>query len=115
MARGGEKAELSGLCMRPRIRRIDPKAPSEVIPITFDFSALTASIDSVASVSIAVKSGTDPAAGSMLFGSHVLNGSLVQQLVQAGVDQAVYLLRADIVKGNEKYSEACYLPVVELT
>lgn len=99
--------------MTPRIVTIDYKAPYEVIPVTFDFSALVGSITS-ATVSITVKTGTDPGVGSMLFGSYVLSGLTVRQLVQNGLNNVIYLLRANIVSGNEKYSLACYLPVVEI-
>lgn len=97
-----------------RIETISEKAPYEVIPLTFNFGEAVSSIDS-ATISIAVKRGTDVAYSSMLFGTYVTTGPIVQQLVRNGVDKATYFIRANIISGNEKYSLACYLPVRELS
>lgn len=96
-----------------RITSIDPKAPAEVVPVEFDFSELMSSIDSVV-ISITVKSGTDAAVASMILGSEQITGTEVKQLIQNGVDQTVYLIRADATQGSEKYALGAYMKCEEL-
>jgi hypothetical protein len=98
-----------------RVDRIAAKDPAEIVPVTFDFSALAASIDSIVAVTASVKSGADPSVGAMLYGAATISGTEVRQLVRNGVSGAIYLLRADIAKGSERYALACYLPVEALT
>lgn len=99
--------------MRLPVRGIDPKAPAECIPVTFDFIEDVPAIDS-ATVTISVKDGSDPNVATMLFGAHMIVGAEVRQLIRNGADAVTYLVRADIVSGNEKYALACYLAVREL-
>lgn len=97
-----------------RITTFDPKAPAEVVPVTFDFSALTTSIDSV-TVSVTVKTGMDSNVATMPLGGYQISGGKVIQLIQNGVDQTVYLIRADITTGSEKYALAAYMKCEELS
>ena len=92
----------------------DSKAPAEVVPVAFDFEALTSSIDS-AVISITVKNGTDVNVLTMILGAEQIDGTEVKQLIQNGVDQVVYLIRADVTKGSEKYALASYMKCEELS
>jgi len=91
------------------------KAPSEYITLRFKFSNLVSAIDTVESVSIQVASGIDPAVASMLVGNNSKNGTNVYQLVKGGVNGVVYIVRANIIRGTERFSLAAYLPVLELS
>ena len=93
---------------------ISSKDPSELIPITFDFSGLVTSIDTIASIAISVISGTDPNVATMLYSSAQKTGTNVIQLVQNGVNNAAYKIRADIVSGSEKYAIAAIFNVKTL-
>ena len=89
------------------------KDPAEVVPVTFDFKNLVASIDS-ATVSISVKTGTDGNPAALLYSSAQITGTQVRQLIQGGVDGVVYLIRVDATVGTEKYAGAAFLPVRSL-
>ena len=85
--------------------KISAKVPAEIIPITFDYSEMlpaTATL-SIVSTSIAVITGTDASAATMLFGSPVLDGLTVVQLVRNGVAGATYNLACLVAVGQEKY------------
>lgn len=97
-----------------RIETKDPKAPLEVIPAGIEFKNLLTAIDSV-TVSVSVKKGVDANPAALLFGSAQITGTDVRQLIQGGLDGVIYLIRFDAVIGDEKYSEAFYLPVEELS
>lgn len=97
-----------------RVVSIDPKAPAEIIPVTFDFAKVSSDI-ATAVMAISVVSGTDAAVGSMLFGSSQISGAEVKRLIQAGVDGVLYLIRCDITNAaGEKYALATYLQVKEI-
>lgn len=85
--------------------KISAKVPAEVIPVTFDYSELLPANTtmSIVSTAITVISGTDAAAASMLFGSPVLDGLTVVQLVRNGVAGVSYNLACLIAVGSEKY------------
>jgi hypothetical protein len=89
----------------------DSKTPAEIVAISFDFKNVVASVDSIDSVLISVKEGVDSSVNSMLFNSPTLIGSVVTQLISGGVQGATYLISATVIKGNEKYSLAGYLPI----
>lgn len=68
----------------------DPKDPSEIVPLTFDFSALVSKLAS-AVVSCTVESGTpDPAPAALLVGNPVIRGALAIQRVQGGQVGTLY-------------------------
>lgn len=95
------------------IETLDGKAPYEVIPVTLDFSPIVSTIDN-AFVSISVYHGADASYQSMLLGAFVVDGASVGQLIRNGVNGVIYLIRANIISGNERYSLGVYLPVREL-
>jgi len=95
------------------VKNMDSKAPWEIVPVTFNFEKLVTTIDS-ATVTVSVRVGTDPSPIDLIFSSPITNGHYVQQLIQGGIDGVIYRIRADITSGNEKYSLAGYLPVVEV-
>lgn len=98
-----------------RIKTISPKTPFEVVPVTFNFTDVTDTVDTVVSISVIVKSGTDANTAAMPFGSPQIEGGKVKQLIKAGVDQAAYLLRCDVTRGQEKYTHATYMEVIEIS
>jgi len=100
--------------MSTRAKQFDSKAPAEIVPITFDFSALLTSIDSVV-ISVQIRVGADPNVASMPLAAPVINGGVVQQLIQQGVDGVEYSIRADAVAGMQKYALNGHLPVIELS
>ncbi len=99
--------------MRVKLDVFSPKAPAEVIPVTFDFKNLLSGIDS-ATVSVSVKHGSDSNPAALLYSSAQVTGTQVRQLIQGGIDGVVYLIRVDAVKGNEHYAGAAFLPVKEV-
>ncbi len=96
-----------------RIRKISDKAPEEIIPVSFDFTELLTSIDSVV-VSVSVNTGTDNNPGALLFSSAQIQGAVVTHLIQQGLTDVTYLIKATATSGDIKYSLACYLPVKAL-
>lgn len=89
------------------------KDSAEIVPLTFDFSAVLSTITSVSSVSVRIKSGIDVNVASMLEGAAQIQGTKVVQLVKAGVNGASYVVRAEVFSGAEKYVLSALLPVNE--
>ncbi|SCX40392.1 hypothetical protein [Nitrosospira sp. Nsp1] len=77
------------------------KDPEESIVLTFDFSAVAATVANP-QISIEVISGADPDAQAMRSGSPQVDGSKVLQLVVGGVDGVDYHLRCEGESGAEK-------------
>ena len=71
-----------------------PKVPSEIQILTFDFTSALASGETVtsASVSASVYSGTDITAGDLISGSASVSSPRVTQKVKSGVLGVTYLL-----------------------
>ncbi len=83
--------------------KINSKVPTEVIPVVFDYSEITQTIDSIASIGIAVITGTDASSALMLVGSPVITGTSVVQLVRNGVVGVKYRLFCLATVNSEKY------------
>jgi len=92
-------------------QQLTPKDPLEIVPITFDFTAILSSITSITSVAITVRTGTDASASAMIEGAAQISGLTVIQLVKNGVVGNTYIVRADVVSGSEKYALSAILPV----
>lgn len=95
------------------MNEFDPKDPEEIVPLTFDFAALT-DTPSNPVVSLAHHKGTiDPNVGAMLIGSPLVVGAQVRIKVQNGLNGSTYRLRCKVEspEGN-KWVLAGYLPVV---
>lgn len=90
--------------------RFIDKDPADVVTLTFDFSADAAAVTSPA-VTIAVVGGTDPDPSLMLVGAPVLDGAIVLQRVQGGVNGALYSLQCLAFNGGDRYSIEALLPV----
>lgn len=95
----------------PEIKVLSSKTPEEIIAVSFDFSRLVDSIDSVVSVSVTAHKGTDANPSAMLLNAPVVSGNLVLQLIQGGVDTVYYKVRALITSGQQKYALSAILPV----
>lgn len=99
---------------------VPTKAPTEVIPLTFDFSpdlapgativggtpALTAVVEADGS------GGTDNSPSAILLSTPTLSGSVVQQMIQNGVDLVDYRISCTITDTNgNKWTLQAILPV----
>lgn len=93
------------------IKVLSSKAPDEIIAVSFDFSRLVDSIDSVVSVSVTVHKGTDVNPSVMLLNAPIVSGDLVMQLIQGGLDAVYYKVRALVASGQQRYSLSAILPV----
>lgn len=93
------------------IQQFSPKDPSEVISLTFEFAALVSDVAS-AVWSISVHRGADPDPSSMLYGGVYTSATNTQHLIQGGLPENVYLIRAAITStAGEVYVGYAYLPV----
>jgi hypothetical protein len=72
---------------------LSPKDPSEIISLSFDFSALLAVGETLSapSLNLSVLHGVDADVGSMLTGVSIIAGGIVSHLVRVGVDTTDYL------------------------
>lgn len=68
------------------------KAPTEIVPLTFDFAAdiATAATVTVVSVAVSVITGTDPTPANILQGAATASGATVTQWITGGVDGVRY-------------------------
>jgi hypothetical protein len=75
------------------------KQPTEIELFSVDFSDNLSSVETILSASsvMTIKSGIDPAVGTMVLGPAVINGSKVGQMVQGGVAGNYYYLSITIV------------------
>ena len=69
------------------------KDPEETITVTFDFSAVAATIASATVAALAAQGLDDPAAAAMLSGQASIAGPLVIQRVTGGLSGTTYILR----------------------
>lgn len=84
--------------------KISPKTPSEIIPVTFDYSELgVTAIDAVYQVGIYVVTGTDAASADMVIGSPTTDGATVTQLIRNGVAGVTYRVYCIVNVDSEKY------------
>lgn len=81
--------------------RFDDKDPQAEVTVEFDFGPDITSVSNAA-VTIAVASGTDPGAASMLVGSPSVLGARVLQRIRAGLHGVDYALEclADVSSGR---------------
>lgn len=89
--------------------RFATKDPGEEITVQFDYSRIGA--PSAPAVAIDVRSGSDPAAASMLVGAPFVVGSGVYQRVAGGVSGAEYALRCLATVGGDRLLIDAILPV----
>ena len=68
------------------------KGPTEVVPLSFDFTAdiATGATVQVVSVTVAVVSGSDASPGNLLQGAAIATGATVTQWITGGVDGVRY-------------------------
>lgn len=95
----------------PEIKVMSSKAPDEIIAVSFDFSRLVTSIDSVVSVAVTVHKGADNNPSAMILNSPIISGATVSQLLQGGLDTVYYKVRALIAVGQQRYALTAILPV----
>ena len=87
------------------------KDPAEKFAISFDFTALMASI-TTATVTVEVISGVDATPSTLLNGSPQISGTTVLQRVDDGVSGAVYRLRCLANNATESFVLVAALPVI---
>lgn len=95
--------------------KISDKVPAEVIPVTFDFSEMLPAgtvIDSVVQTGVVIVTGTDASAATMLYGTSILTGLKVVQLIRNGVAAVKYNLSCLVAVGNERYQIDTNMDVV---
>lgn len=94
---------------------LSSKAPSELITVTFDFSALTTSV-STSTVVPSVSSGNaDATPAAILSGTAQTSGAKVLQQIQNGVNGTIYeLLCTATAADGSRYQLADLLPVVAI-
>lgn len=92
-----------------------PKTPNEIVPLTFDFSAVTDLVTAIVSLTISVVDGTDEAVAAMLDGAAQIQASSVVQLVKSGVDGVTYEVRCLAESGSERYELVGHLPVYAIS
>lgn len=90
--------------------RFDEKDPSDVITLTFDFSDYATAVTAPAIV-VTVAQGTDPSPSAILVGSPTVEGALVRQRVQNGVDGVTYAFQCAAYNGSDRYTIEAILPV----
>ncbi|SFK92138.1 hypothetical protein SAMN05216302_102116 [Nitrosomonas aestuarii] len=90
---------------------LSSKAPDEIVAVSFDFSRLADSIDSVVSVAVTVHKGTDASPAAMILNTPIISGTVVSQLIQGGLDAVFYKVRAVIAIGQQRYALSAILPV----
>lgn len=72
---------------------LSPKDPQEVITVTFDFSALAASVSSPTVTVSRVAGNADASPSSMLSGSPQVSGAQVLQKITGGINGTTYDLK----------------------
>lgn len=78
--------------------RLDPKDVAELDVITFDFTAVLNTGETITSSSVAVEvyAGTDASPSGLLLNTAQTQGAKVLQAIQAGVVGVEYLLRCSV-------------------
>ncbi len=94
------------------MKYISPKTPSEIIPVTFDFTSVITTVSAVVSLTVIVRAGADPDVAAMLQGAPQIQGPLVVQLIKNGVAGVTYELRCVVTGGDEKYELAAQMQVI---
>jgi hypothetical protein len=90
-----------------------PKAPVEIVTLTFDFSALTGGVTN-ALLTVAASIGVDAAPAAILSGMPQVSGAKVLQKVQGGLSGVHYELtcQVDTSDGESRYALKEVLPVI---
>ena len=76
-------------------QQFDPKDPAEIVPLTFDFSALAASVSTPVIQVTRIAGDADPNPAAMLIGSAQISGAKVVQKAGGGLDGR-YKIRCDV-------------------
>ena len=74
---------------------LSPKDPSEIVTLSFDFAALTAT-PSNPLCTLSVINGPDPDVATMKIGAATLSGTKALQQIGAGVDGKDYTVRWEV-------------------
>lgn len=75
---------------------LSEKDPAEIITVTFDFTALTASVSAPVITATAHSGVVDPAPQAIVSGPAQVDGAKVLQQIVGGVAGANYALRCEI-------------------
>lgn len=85
------------------------KDPSGIINVTFDFSDLSSSTPSAATVTNSVYQGTDTT--PLVIGSNSISGTVVTQPITGGTAGMIYDLRCTATIGGNSYVKGKVLAV----
>jgi hypothetical protein len=92
---------------------IDTKSPSEVIPVSFDFSALISGAIDTSGVTVTVHSGgADASAASMSSIAKSVSGKVITQPISGGVGGVTYFISCYAASGNIRVELGVYLTVI---
>lgn len=92
-----------------KMSALPSKDPEEIKTVTFDFSADAETIASAEITAVAILGPDDPAAQEVVMGGHSVDGALVMQRIQGGLDGTTYTLRC---VGHDADGEVHVLPVL---
>lgn len=91
----------------------DDKDPSEIIVVTFDFTALSTVVSAPVVSVILVDGVVDASPSAILSGVAQVTGAVVKQKIQGGVHGANYKLRCQVdTPLGERFIESAILSVV---
>lgn len=82
-----------------------PKQAAEVVDLTVNFTYLLQPSETISSATcyIAVQTGTDVNASSVIFGEPSINASLVTQRIRGGVANTTYALSFGALTSNSQF------------
>jgi len=84
------------------VKLLPLKGPTEVVPLSFDFTAdiATGATVQVVSVTVAVVSGSDASPGNLLQGAAIATGATVVQWVKGGLSGVGYSVQCTVVASD---------------
>lgn len=95
-------------------KKFSPKWPDEIVTVEFDFRKLCTTTTTAVVVSSRVSGTADPAPETIVLGAAVNFGGIIQQRIQAGVEDTDYELLCTVETtegGGQKFQLAGILPV----
>jgi phage gp36-like protein len=90
--------------------RFNDKDPGDIVTLSFDFSADAEAV-TAPTISVTVLLGTDADPSMILVGAPTIEGAMVRQRVQNGLNGVDYGLQCFASNGSDRYSIEAILPV----
>lgn len=95
----------------PVNQTFDPKDPTEIIALSFDFTPLGTGFSAPEVVVTHLKGVLDSAPADMILAPATITSNIATVAIQGGVDNADYLVRCTAMQGVLKYVISGVLPV----